>query len=148
MDLYLNRTQLIGTIITEPDIKQFEKSFFCTFQLETFEEWKKDGVKNRYGTKNKVNIADEKVYEEIKDKLKLGNKLYVEGKLQTRAYDGHNGKQFSTEVVVKAFNGKVQYAGTDDQYTGEKSTGSHGKTSSYKQEKASSNKFKDDDVPF
>ena len=41
--------------------------------------------------------------------LKKGSKIYVEGKLQTRKWQGQDGQdRYTTEVVVQGFNGTMQ----------------------------------------
>jgi single-strand DNA-binding protein len=41
--------------------------------------------------------------------LKKGSKIYVEGQLQTRKWQGQDGQdRYTTEVVVRGFNGTMQ----------------------------------------
>jgi single-strand DNA-binding protein len=95
----------------------------------------------------------------VKNYVKKGSKLYVEGQLQTRKWTDNAGiEKYSTEIILQNFNSTLQML---DSNRGSGSSGSFDNSSSYSQNnskpssagsssKASSNfnEELDDDIPF
>jgi single-strand DNA-binding protein len=81
----------------------------ANFSIATNEEWKdkNTGQKQERAEFHKVVIFG-KIAEVAGQYLKKGSKVYIEGKLQTRKWQGQDGQdRYTTEVVVD-INGQMQ----------------------------------------
>jgi len=102
MAMSLNRVQLIGNLTRDPEMKQIPGGQVVTsFGVATNLTWTdKSGEKQ-----NKVEfhniVAWRKLAEICGQYLKKGSKVFVEGKLQTRDWEGEDGvKRYRTEIVA------------------------------------------------
>ena len=103
----------------------------------------------------------------VRDYVKKGNKLYIEGRLTTRSWDDKetNKKVYRTEIVVNdlvLLSGKGEGAGENGSYSesgsyGRASGGSRGNTATFDQRSSGSSapqddyahaEITDDDIPF
>jgi single-strand DNA-binding protein len=88
--------------------------------------------------------------------LSKGRQVYIEGKLQTRKWQGQDGQdKYTTEVVVDSFNGVMQMLGTREgggggprQATGGGGAGSGGYEQDQGYPQQSYQNDKEDDIPF
>lgn len=101
MSRSLNKVQLIGNLTRTPELKYTPSgSAYCTFGLATNREWKVDG-ENKQQTDFHNIVAWQKLGELCAQLLKKGTKVYVEGRIQTREWDGQDGqKNRRTEIVI------------------------------------------------
>ena len=97
-------------------------------------------------------MAFQRTAEIVRDYVKKGSKLYIEGKIQTRSWDDKNSgeKKYRTEVLV---NDLVLLSGRGE--GGDGGGYSRGGSSSYDQRSSggaddlvSSTEITDDDIPF
>lgn len=107
----LNKVTLIGNIGKVPEFRATANGKeIASFSLACGERWK-DKASGEYKEKTEwVNIVifNEQLVNIIKLYAKKGNKLYVEGALQTRKWTDKDGvDRYVTEVVLQAFNGKI-----------------------------------------
>ena len=103
----LNKVMLIGHLGDEVKIHRFEDGG-CVgrFPLATNETYMNKQTNERVSNTEWHNIVLRNKAAEICNKyLKKGDKVYVEGKLKTRKWQGEDGIQrYSTEVHVNEFN--------------------------------------------
>lgn len=101
MSRSLNKVQLIGNLTRTPELKYTATgSAYCTFGIATNREWKVDG-ENKQQTDFHNIVAWQKLGELCAQLLKKGTKTYVEGRIQTREWDGQDGqKNRRTEIVI------------------------------------------------
>lgn len=98
----LNKVMLIGNLTRDPELKYTPQgTAVCTFSIATNRQWKTDGGDQ----KDEVefhNIVSWQMLAEICSKLlKKGMKVFVEGRLQTRSWQGTDGVQKQrTEIVI------------------------------------------------
>ena len=98
----VNKVVLVGNLGGDPERKDANGTPLTTFSLATTETWTSDGQKNEKTEWHRC-VAWRKVAELIAEYSKKGDKLYVEGKLQTRSYDKDGQTHHTTEVVVNDF---------------------------------------------
>ena len=98
----VNKVVLVGNLGGDPERKDANGTPLTTFSLATTETWTSDGQKNEKTEWHRC-VAWRKVAELIAEYSKKGDKLYVEGKLQTRSYDKDGQTHYATEVVVNDF---------------------------------------------
>lgn len=98
----LNKVMLIGNVGKDPDVRYTAKGDpVATFPLATSEVWRdKDGIQQERTDWHNI-VAWQKLAEIIRDIVKKGSRLYIEGKIKTRNIEGRDGeKRLITEIVV------------------------------------------------
>lgn len=102
MSRSLNKVQLIGNLTRSPELKYTPSGVaYCTFGLATNREWKVDG-ENKQQTDFHNIVAWQKLGELCAQLLKKGTKVYVEGRIQNREWDGQDGQKVRrTEIVIE-----------------------------------------------
>lgn len=107
----LNKVTLIGNLGRDPEIRNTNDGReIANFTLATSETWKdKASGERREKTEwHRVVIFNEGLVRVIKDFVRKGSKVYVEGALQTRKWvDANGAEKYTTEVVVQNFNGSI-----------------------------------------
>ena len=106
----INKVILIGNLGNEPDVRYMPSGDpVANVSLATSEAWKdKNTGEMQERTEWHRVVFFGKVAEVVKDYLHKGSKIYVEGKLRTRKWQGQDGQdRYTTEVVVD-INGTMQ----------------------------------------
>lgn len=106
----LNKVQLIGNVGKQPEIKHLEHSAIANLSLATTEKWtdKKTGEKKEKTEWHRVTVFGENLVNVVDKYVNQGDRLYIEGQLQTRKYKDKEGQdRYSTEVVVQGFTGRL-----------------------------------------
>jgi single-strand DNA-binding protein len=99
----LNRATIIGNLTREPEMKQIPSGqTVTTFSVATNRAWKgADGQKQEASEFHNI-VAWGKLAEICGQYLNKGKKVYVEGRLQTRDWEGQDGvKRYRTEVIIE-----------------------------------------------
>lgn len=102
MAMSLNRVQLIGNLTRDPELKQIPGGqAVASFGVATNFTWKdQSGQKQEKAEFHNV-IAWRKLAEICGQYLKKGSKIFIEGRLQTRSWEGEDGvKRYRTEIVA------------------------------------------------
>lgn len=102
MAMSLNRVQLIGNLTRDPELKQIPGGqSVATFGVATNFSWKDQSGQLQSKTEFHNVVAWRKLAEICGQYLRKGSKVYVEGKLQTRDWEGEDGvKRYRTEIVA------------------------------------------------
>lgn len=98
----LNKVMLIGNLTRDPELKYTPSGAgVCTFSIATNRNWTTDtGEKKDVADFHNI-VAWNKLAEICSQLLKKGRKVYVEGRLQTRTWQGTDGTTKNrTEVVI------------------------------------------------
>lgn len=107
----LNKVQLIGNLGADPEIRSTQDGReIATLSVATTESWKDKNTGERKDKTewHRVVIFSEGLVNVVKNYLKKGSKVYVEGKLQTRKWQDQSGQdKYSTEIVLQGFGGAV-----------------------------------------
>lgn len=106
----LNKVMLIGNLGNDPDIRTMQNGGrVCNLSIATSESWKdKNTGERREKTEwHRVVIFNEGLVGVCENYLKKGSKVFVEGSLETRSWDQDGQKKYTTEVVLKSFNGTL-----------------------------------------
>ena len=99
----LNRATIIGNLTRDPESRQTPAGqSVCSFGVATNRQWMgKDGQKQEAVEFHNV-VAWGKLAEICSQYLAKGRKVYVEGRLQTRDWEGQDGvKRYRTEIVTE-----------------------------------------------
>ena len=106
----INKAIILGNVCQDIDVRYTPNgNAVANFSIATNEEWKdkNTGQKQERAEFHKVVIFG-KIAEVAGQYLKKGSKVYIEGKLQTRKWQGQDGQdRYTTEVVVD-INGQMQ----------------------------------------
>lgn len=103
MAISLNRVQLIGNVTRDPEMRQIPGGqTVATFGVATNFSWN-DATGNR---QEKVEFHNVVVWRKLAEicgqYLKKGTKVFVEGRLQTREWEGEDGvKRTKVEIVAE-----------------------------------------------
>ena len=102
MAMSLNRVQLIGNLTRDPELKQVPGGqTVATLSLATNFSWT-DQAGNRQDKAEYHNVVVWRKLAEICGQyLRKGSKVFIEGRMQTRDWEGEDGvKRYKTEVVA------------------------------------------------
>lgn len=100
----VNSVQLLGNVGADPSVNSTQAGVLvASFSIATTEKWTDQRGDKRERTEWHRIVAWNRGAEIIRDYVKKGDKLFVQGKLQTRSWeDKESGeKKYSTEIVMK-----------------------------------------------
>ncbi len=103
MAFSLNRAQIIGNVTRDPEVRQTSGGqMVASCSVATNSTWiDKTGQKQEKAEFHNV-VAWGKLAEICQAYVKKGRKLYVEGRMQTRDWDGEDGvKRYKNEIVAE-----------------------------------------------
>jgi single-strand DNA-binding protein len=99
----LNMTQIIGHLGRDPEVRYTpEGTAVAKLAVATNETWKdKDGEKQERTEWHRVALFD-KTAEIAAEYLKKGSLVYLQGRLQTRKWQGEDGQdRYTTEIIAE-----------------------------------------------
>ncbi len=100
--MYLNKAFIIGNLTRDPELKALPSGMsVASFSVATNRIWKDaKGAKQESADYHNIVVFGRQA-ETAAQYLKKGSSVYVEGRMQTRSWDGQDGKkQYRTEVVA------------------------------------------------
>ncbi len=102
MAMSLNRVQLIGNLTRDPEMKQIPGGqVVTTFGIATNFTWKDQSGQQQSKAEFHNIVAWRRLAEICGQYLKKGSKIFIEGRLQTRDWEGEDGvKRYRTEIVA------------------------------------------------
>lgn len=143
----VNRAILVGNLGADPEIRALPSGQKVgILSVATNEQWtdRQTGEKRERTEWHQVSVFDPYAVKYMEDYLRKGDKVYIEGKLQTRKWQDQSGSdRYTTEIVVNAVGGSL---------VGLSSSSGHqrdnGATQNYDQYRNRSGDAVPDDVPF
>ena len=110
----INKVILVGNLGQDPEIRYTADGRpIANFSIATSETWtdKASGERREKTEWHRV-VVFGKLAEICGEYLSKGRQVYIEGKLQTRKWQGQDGQdRYTTEVVVQGFGGTMQMLG-------------------------------------
>jgi len=102
MAMSLNRVQLIGNLTRDPEMKQIPGGQTVTsFGLATNFTWTDSSGEKQSKAEFHNLVAWRKLAEICGQYLRKGSKIYAEGRIQTRDWEGEDGvKRYRTEITL------------------------------------------------
>ena len=111
MDGSVNKVILIGNLGRDPEVRSTQGgNKIVNLSIATSESWtdKRSGERRDATEWNRVVIFSNGLADIADKYLQKGDKVYVEGKLQTRKWQDKSGQdRYSTEVALQPYNGKL-----------------------------------------
>lgn len=107
----VNKVILVGNLGRDPESRQTQSgTTMVNLSLATSETWRdKDTGERRERTEwHRIIIFNERLCDVAQKYLKKGDKIYIEGSIQTRKWTADDGTdRYSTEVVLSQFRGEL-----------------------------------------
>jgi single-strand DNA-binding protein len=124
----VNKVILLGNVGKDPEIRTTQGGMtVASFSLATAERAKDQAGNWTDKTEWHNLVAFQRTAEIVRDYVKKGSQLYIEGKIQTRSWDDKESgqKKYRTEIIVNEMNllgGRGEGAGSG---TSERSSGGY-----------------------
>src|SRR4030042_4402578 len=97
----LNKIELIGNLTRDPEMRYTPQgTAVCTLGLATNRQWVTESGEKKEDVEFHRLVAWNKLAEICSQLLKKGRKVFVEGRLQTRSWQGQDGSQRTTTEIV------------------------------------------------
>lgn len=98
----LNKAMIIGNLTRDPELKQTPGGRpVCSFGIATNRNWKNDQGEKQEQVEYHNIVAWGKLAEICGQYLQKGKKVYIDGRLQTRDWEGQDGvRRYRTEIVA------------------------------------------------
>jgi single-strand DNA-binding protein len=107
----VNKVILVGNLGADPEVRRTQDGrAMVKLRLATSDTWRDKGTGERKERTewHQIVIFNENLCKFAEQYLKKGNKIYVEGQLQTRKWQDQQGQdRYSTEVVLQNFNSQL-----------------------------------------
>jgi len=105
MAFSLNRATIVGNLTRDPEMRYTPNGqAVCNFGVATNRRWRDKEGNQQEATEFHNIVAWGKLAEFTSQFLHKGNKVYVEGRLQTHSWEGQDGqKRNRTEIVAENF---------------------------------------------
>ncbi len=149
----INKVILVGNVGQDPEVRTLSDGReIANFSLATSESWKdkSTGEKKEKTEWHRLVIFSQGLVNIVKNYVKKGTKLYVEGSVQTRKWtDAQGVEKFTTEIVLQNFNSSLQILDSRERSSGQSSS-----SSDYSNNKSRNNNSdisveeNDDEIPF
>ena len=112
----LNKVLLIGRLGADPEIKQMVNGkSVARLSLATSQSWKdkNTGEKKEKTEWHRIVVFNEGLVNVVKQYLKKGAQIYVEGQISTRKWkDEQSGQdKYSTEILIQGYNSSLTMLG-------------------------------------
>lgn len=107
----LNKVTIIGNVGKDPEIRSTQNGKeIASLTVATSDSWKDRTTGERIEKTewHRVVVFADGIVNIIKNYVKKGTKLYIEGSLQTRKWtDSNNQEKYTTEIVLQQFNSNI-----------------------------------------
>jgi single-strand DNA-binding protein len=111
----INKVILIGNVGKDPEIRNMQNGGkIANLTLATSETWndKASGERKEKTEWHRVVVFNDRLVDVVERYVKKGEKIYVEGALQTRKWTDQSGQEkYTTEIVVDRFRGEITLLG-------------------------------------
>lgn len=103
MAMSLNKVQLIGNLTRDPEMRQIPGGqIVSTFGMATNFTWTDQSGQKQSKPEYHNIVAWRKLGEICGQYLKKGSKIYIDGRIQTREWEGEDGnKRYRTEIIAE-----------------------------------------------
>ena len=106
----VNKVILVGNLGKDPEVRSFPSGGrVANFSIATSESWKDKatGERKERTEWHRISILNEALVGIAEKYLKKGSKVYIEGQLETRKYEKDGRDVYTTEVVLRPYNGNL-----------------------------------------
>ena len=106
----VNKVIIIGNLGKDPEIRSFPNGGrVANFSVATSETWKDKatGERKERTEWHRVAVMNDALVGIVERFLKKGSKVYLEGQLETRKYEKDGKDVYTTEIVLRPYNGSL-----------------------------------------
>lgn len=97
----INKVILVGNVGNDPECREGSSGAIANLSVATSETWKdKNTGEQQERTEWHRVVFFNRLAEVVRDYVKKGTKIYLEGRLQTRSYEQDGVQKYSTEIVA------------------------------------------------
>ena len=97
----INKVILVGNVGNDPECREGGNGPIANLSIATSETWKdKNTGEQQERTEWHRVVFFNRLAEVVRDYVKKGTKIYLEGRLQTRSYEQDGVQKYSTEIVA------------------------------------------------
>ena len=116
----LNKVTLIGNLGRDPEVRfSQDGKKIVNMSVATSERWKDKSTGEQKSEWHRIVIFNPHLADIAEKYLKKGSKVYLEGQLQTRKWQGQDGvDKYTTEIVLSNFKGELQMLDTKGEASG------------------------------
>lgn len=103
--MYLNKVTIIGNLTKDVELKSLPSGMtVISFSVATNRVSKDNSGNKKESVEFHNVVAFGKTAETIHKYVSKGHQIYLEGRLQTRSWDGQDGKKlYRTEIILETF---------------------------------------------
>ena len=100
--MYINKAIIYGNLTRDPELKSLPSgSTVVNFSVATNHTWKDKNGQRQDSVEYHNVVAFGRTAETVNQYMKKGSGIYVEGRIQTRTWDGTDGKKnYKTEIIA------------------------------------------------
>lgn len=100
--MYLNKAMIFGNLTRDPELRSLPSGMnVCSFSIATNRVFKDRDGKNQEQTDFHNVVVFGRQADTVNQYLKKGSSAFVEGRMQTRSWEGKDGeKKYRTEIVA------------------------------------------------
>lgn len=107
----VNKVILVGNLGADPEIRRLNSGdAVVNLRIATSESWRdrQSGERRERTEWHRIVVFNEGLADVVERFVKKGSKLYIEGQLRTRKWQGQDGKDnYTTEIVLEGFNSNL-----------------------------------------
>ena len=97
----VNKVILVGNVGNDPDCREGGSGAIANLSVATSDTWKdKNTGEQQERTEWHRIVFFNRLAEVVRDYVKKGTKVYLEGRLQTRSFEQDGVQKYSTEIVA------------------------------------------------
>ncbi|MGB4192256.1 MAG: single-stranded DNA-binding protein [Rickettsiales bacterium] len=143
----INKVTLVGNVGRDPEIRTTQDGKeIASITLATSESWKdkSSGERKERTEWHRIVIFSDGLVNIVKNYVKKGSKLYIEGALQTRKWVDNSGvERYTTEIVLQGYSASLLMLDNNKNHSDNQSSSSNSSFgSSFNAEEI------DDEIPF
>lgn len=111
----VNKVILVGNLGRDPEIRSLNSGGrVANMSVATSDRWRdrQTGDQRERTEWHRVVVFDDKLVEIVEKYVRKGQKVYLEGEIQTRKWSDQSGQErYTTEVVLQRFRGQLTMLG-------------------------------------
>jgi len=152
----VNKVILVGNLGRDPEIRSTQDGReIANMTIATSDSWrdKTTGERREKTEWHRVAVFGDGLVNVVKNYLKKGSKVYLEGALQTRKWTDQSGmERYTTEIVIQGFNGSLTMLDNRNSESSGSGYGGDNSSSSGSSQSSPAGDFADasldDEIPF
>lgn len=107
----VNKVIVIGNLGADPEVRDLPSGQkVANLRVATSEQWtdRTSGEKRERTEWHTISVFDQNAAQYAQTYLRKGNKVYIEGRVETRKWQDQSGAdRYSTEIIVNQIRGKL-----------------------------------------